>query len=340
MKLFTELLDAPAPPGCEERIAEIIRGKIEEFGFKHETDHAGNVMVRLDGKSKDKSAIILAAHMDEIALAVTNIEPDGRLSVRKSGGLVPHKVGERMFDVIGDHEVIQGVLSFGSTHAAGRDKTPTWDEYRIFTGLKLEQLKKAGVRPGSSAVPSREGRGPFIMGDPDDPFVAAWTFDDRMGVVALLRLLEEIKRDGIVPSQPLIVAFTVHEEGGCHGAKVLAQRESPEVFVAIDGCPITPEAPLKLDGRPGIWSMDRCVNYDQRLVRFFLRAADDAGTELQPAVYNHAFSDAGAVYDVGAAPRTVVIGQVRENSHGYEVARLSVFDNLLKTLVQFVRDWP
>jgi hypothetical protein len=30
---------------------------------------------------------------------------------------------------------------------------------------------------------------------------------------------------------------------------------------------------------------------------------------------------------------------VRENSHGYEVARLSVFENVVKTLVQFVTTW-
>ena len=52
-----------------------------------------------------------------------------------------------------------------------------------------------------------------------------------------------------------------------------------------------------------------------------------------------AFSDASKAYEVGAADRVATLGQVRENSHGYEVARLSVFDNLLKTLVQFLKTW-
>lgn len=138
---------------------------------------------------------------------------------------------------------------------------------------------------------------------------------------------------------PTLVAFTVHEEGDAHGAKVVAQAEKPEVFIAVDGCPMPPGTPLRLDGRPGIWSKDRRTHYDQRLIRALCRAAEAAGTELQPAVYDEAASDASLVYTVGAAKRVVCFGHVRENSHGYEVCRLSVFDNLFKTLVEFITTW-
>jgi len=157
-----------------------------------------------------------------------------------------------------------------------------------------------------------------------------------MGCVALLRLLEVLKGDGLRPHHPLLVAFTVHEEGGAHGAKVLAHAHRPEVFIAIDGCPIPPGSGLQLDGRPGVWSKDRVTHYDQRLVRALCQAAERAGTELQLLVHDQAATDASLVYSVGGAPRVGVVGHVRENSHGYEVARLSVFDNLLKTLVEFV----
>ncbi len=136
--------------------------------------------------------------------------------------------------------------------------------------------------------------------------------------------------------RPTIVAFTVHEEGGCHGAKVLAQRERPEIFIAVDGCPMPPGSGLELDGRPATWSKDNVTHFDQRLVRALCDAARDAGTEMQTVVYNGAASDASLVYSAGAAERVATIGHVRENSHGYEIARLSVFDNVLKTLVKFL----
>ena len=338
LALMDELLSVPAPPGREERLAQIVRAKLDALGLAHETDPAGNVMVRVPGADPHAPVAALAAHMDEIAVVVTAIEPDGSLRVARSGGLLPHKVGERPFVVVGDGEPVTGILSLGSTHTPDAGKGPVeWKQARIITGMSPEGLAQAGVRVGSSAVPAAEGRGPVVLDGAEDPLVAAWTFDDRAGVATLLRLLEAIGQEGVTPGRPLLVAFTVHEEGGCHGAKVLCQRERPEIFVAVDGCPVVPGSALKLDGRPGVWSKDVKVNFDQRLVADLCRAAREAGTELQVAVFEAAYSDASAVYDVGAAPRVATVGQVRENSHGYEVARLSVFDNLLRTLVEFVR---
>jgi len=160
-----------------------------------------------------------------------------------------------------------------------------------------------------------------------------------MGVVALLRLLKRLRQEKLRPTHPTHIAFTVHEEGGGQGAKVFVQRERPEVFIAVDGCPMTPGSPLELDGRPGVWSKDRLTHYDQRLVQALSQAALRAGTELQPVVYESAASDASLVYYAGGAPRVACFGHVRENSHGYEVCRLSVFDNVLATLVEFITTW-
>jgi len=340
VSLLADLLSAPSPSGREERVAEIVRRHVTEAGYTPETDPSGNVLVRVPGKDSDAAPMVIAAHMDEIAIVVTGIDDDGSLRVTRSGGLVPQKLGESAVEIVGDGAALVGIFSMGSGHGGiAGDQAVKWEEVRIITGLSPEQLAEAGVRPGSTAVPVQETRGPVVFGDPADPLVAAWTFDDRAGCVALIRLLKALKEENIVPSRPTIVAFSVHEEGGCHGAKVLAHREAPEVFIAVDGCPMPPEAGLKLDGRPGTWSKDSKVHYDQRLVQDLCAAAKKAGTELQVAAYTHAFSDAGAAYDTGGAPRVAILGQVRENSHGFEVARLSVFDNLLKTLVKFVETW-
>jgi putative aminopeptidase FrvX len=338
VSLFNELL-VPAPSGREEQLAEIIREKLSALGYAHETDGAGNVIVRLEGRVPEAPLCCLAAHMDEIGIVVTKIEPDGRLRVDRSGGLRPWKYGEGAIEILGDHETITGVLSMGSTHTATTEQLITWKDVHVLTGLSPVQLQAAGIRPGSTGVPVREARGPVLFGDAADPLVGAWTFDDRMGVVALLRLLEKMKSEEIMPNCPMIVAFTVHEEGGGQGAKVVTQRERPEVFIAVDGSPIPPGTPLELDGRPGVWSKDRLAHYDQGLLRDLCQAAIRAGTELQPVVYESAASDASLVYYAGNAPRVACVGHVRENSHGYEVCRLSVFDNVLATLAEFVTTW-
>lgn len=340
LRLFAELLAVPAPSGREEALAQLIVRKLTALGYTPETDGSGNVLVRLAGRAPEAPLVCLAAHIDEVGLVVTRIEPDGSLRVDRSGGLLPWKIGERPVQILGDGEALTGVLSLGSAHTpAAPDRPITWADVRVLTGLTPAQLQAAGVRPGSTAVPVRDGRGPVVFGDPADPLVAAWTFDDRMGAVALLRLLEEMKRSGLTPHHPTLVAFTTHEEGGAHGAKALAQTQRPEAFISIDGCPMPPGAPLALDGRPGIWSKDSLIHYDQRLLRALRRAAAAAGTELQPVVYDGAASDASLVYSVGGAQRVACFGHVRENSHGYEVARLAVFDNVLRTLIEFIKAW-
>ena len=340
LRLFSELMTVPAPSGREERIAAVIRGKLDGWGYGHETDGAGSVLVRLEGSDPDAGVMCLAAHTDEIGLVVIRVEPDGSLLVGPSGGLLPWKIGERPVDVLGDHETMTGIVSMGSAHSLSAGEGGIkWKDVRILTGMSADGLRAAGVRPGSVAVPVREGCGPVVLGDSEDPLVAAWTFDDRMGVVALLRMLEAVKRESIRPRRPTIVALTAREEVGALGAMALAQAERPEVFIAIDGCPMPPDAPVKLDGRPGVWAKDRSGYSDHGLVRALCDAAGQAGTELQPVVYDAAYSDAGKVATCGGAHRVATFGHVRENSHGYEVARLSVFDNVMVTLVRFLANW-
>jgi putative aminopeptidase FrvX len=340
LDLFAELLAVPSPSGREGQMAQLIHDKVAGWGYDPHIDAAGNVLVRLEGRQPEAPLICFAAHMDEIGVVVTKVESDGSLRVDRSGGLYPWKIGEAPFEILGDAQTIVGVLSMGSVHTPeAAEKVPSWSDVRVLTGLSPEQLKAAGVRPGTTAVPIREMRGPVLFGDPADPLVGAWTMDDRMGIVVLLRLLETLQQASLTPVHPTLIAFTVREEGGGHGAKVLAQRERPGVFVSVDGSPMPPGTPLELDGRPGIWSKDRLTHYDQRLLQAFCQVAEQAGTELQPVVFDRAASDASMVYSVGAAQRVACLGHVRENSHGYEVARLSVFENVLRTLVRFLNQW-
>ena len=338
LQLFAELLAFPSPSSMEQRLAAHLVRKLEGWGYAPQQDGAGNVWVRLAGRDAGGPLVCYAAHTDEIGLAVHAIEADGRLRVGRSGGLFPWKLGEAPVEILGDKATITGVLSMGAGHGSGA-RAIEWADVRVITGLSPAQLAEAGVRPGSLGVPLRAHCGPVLFGDPADPLVGAWTFDDRMGVVTLLRLLEGLADSGEQPACPTIVAFTVQEEVGGIGARVLAQRERPDVFIAIDGCPITPGAPLVTDSRPGIWTRDRVAPYDPGLIVDLCAAAEAAGTALQPVAYDVSASDASMVFEIGGAARAACFGQVRENSHGYEVARLAVFDNMLHTLHHFAMTW-
>ncbi|MCB0127189.1 MAG: M20/M25/M40 family metallo-hydrolase [Caldilineaceae bacterium] len=339
LAIFTELLSVPSPSSYEQQVAAIVRRRLDDLGLTHETDGAGNITVHLPGQEPERPLLCLASHMDEIGFVVTSIESDGTLRVMRSGGLYPWKHGEGPVEVLGDQSSIVGMLSMGSTHTATGNKALEWSDVKVITGRTPAELAEAGIRPGSPGVPTRDVVGPLIFGSAADPLVGAWTFDDRMGVAMLLRILTILKERGLQPLRPTLIAFTVCEEVGGLGAKVVAAREQPETFIAVDGSPIPPGSPLAIDGRPGIWSKDRLAPYDVSLLRDLCAASERVGTALQPVAYDSAASDASLVFAAGLTQRIACVGHVRENSHGYEVARVSVFENSVKTLVEFVTSW-
>lgn len=337
LDLFGRALDHASPSGREQRMAAFIRREVEQMGYAVEEDAARNLRVRLAGRDEQAAPAVFAAHMDEIGLVVTSVEPDGTLRIDRSGGLKPFKLGERALEFLGDHASVTGVVSLGGGHGAAAVDLQVWDGVKVITGLSQDALNACGVRVGTTAVPVREGRGPVLMGSASDPMVAAWTFDDRAGVCMLLMLLEALKREGVKPPVPVVIAFTVHEEGGCHGAKFLASRVQPDLFVAIDGCPYVPGFGFEVNELPTCWSKDSLGHYDQGMLAVLDKAARSADTLTQKAIISLGYSDATAVYNTGGAGKVACIGHARFNSHGFEVAKLGVFPNVVRTLQELFK---
>lgn len=340
VQMFSELLAIPSPSGMETNIANHIYDKCAAWGYNPKKDYAGNVYIQIAGQKNIKETYCLAAHIDEIGLMVTKINPDGTLDVERVGGTLTWKFGERPVEIYGEHKTIQGITAMGSGHAAtGTEVTIEWKDVKIITGLSAEILKNHGIRPGTLIVPIHSDRGPVFFGEGSDPMIAAWTFDDKMGVVVLLRILKALKTQNVTPSINLIVAFTTAEEIGCFGAKFLAQSLRPTYFIAVDGCPFASHSHMELDSRPGIRIRDRTYFYSPDLIKALFESANNAGTALQPLVYTTSGSDAGMAGSIGASPQTACIGHIRKNSHGFEVTYFSVFENLYKTLWAFITSW-
>jgi putative aminopeptidase FrvX len=349
LELLRDLLRIPSPSGREERMAAFISARIEALGLVACADPQGNVWATVAGRDPGLGHVALASHMDEIAMVITSVEPDGRLRVARSGGLHPWKLGEGPVQILADRDGdVLAHLSFGSGHTndpadpitqiLSGSRGLTWSDCHLITGLTPEQLAALGVRVGSCAVPVPAHRGPHLLGPEDDPLVSAWILDDRGGVVTLLRLLERITSAGLQPARTVHCCFTVQEEGGLLGARGWAQRNPVEVFIAVDSSPVPKGCGLTVDGRPAAWSKDSGAHFDQGLLQEMAEAARRAGTELQYAVYTAAASDATGVLESGLAPRALTVGYPRYDSHGYEVCRLSVFRQLTATLLCYLEE--
>ena len=345
---LTRMLQIPCPSGREQLMAAHLAKRLGDLGAEPRQDGQGNLWVDLPGREPGPG-VAIASHTDEIAMVVCGIEADGTIRVQRSGGLYPFKLGEGPVVLVGEGEQVPAHLSFGSGHTSDPSdpvaqfnrgsKGITWEDCRLLTGLSSVELGARGVRVGTCAVPAASVRGPTIFGPDDDPLVSAWLFDNRGGSLTLLQLWSWLRNAGVTPRRTLHLCFLVQEESGLLGAKGWVRRNQVETFVAVDSTPMPRGSGLSLDGRPGIWSRDSQVHFDQGLIGYFAAAAGRAGTELQYAVYSAAASDATGVLQVGGAERCATIGYPRENSHGYEVVRWSVFRHLTNTLGEWVSSY-
>lgn len=336
LELLQELVSLPGPAGQEDQVREALIQHLVKLGITSQVDPKGNLIVRL-GKG-EKAKVVVTAHMDEIALYVKQILPDGSLKVASLGGIFPWKLGEGPVTILASGTPLEAVLGFGSIHtesnlsAAKRAKTDavTWDMATVMTGLTPESLKKKGVRLGTRVVvsPSRRTLTRF------ENFVAGYFLDDRADLVSWLLALAEMK------DEPLDVAFvaTTSEEVGGEGAQYYLAHEQPDFCVALELGPQVPDAPVAISARPTVWVMDGYAAMPPFLGETLDRVSEQTGIGLQYQALSRGGSDASCSAARGLCAHPITLGLPMENSHGYEVIHTESMNALAELTVAVVRD--
>jgi putative aminopeptidase FrvX len=337
LTLLAELILCHSPAGQETEIDVVLRREFERSGCDVWQDAAGNLYAHLVGEGPK---VMVCAHKDEIGMAITAIEDDGRLRVENCGGARPWKYGEGPVDILADDgKAVRGILSVGSVHTTtgpvpqlDRDRALTWELVSIFTGLGPGELKDCQVHVGSRAAVARDRKHIQRIGD----YVASFALDDRMGLVAIITTLQRLAEERNSTGQADLYFVATHgEEVGMLGAVRAAQLLQPDVCVALDTSPVAHGTPLVLDARPVIWYRERAYhNKDE--CDMLLRLADELGFGAQPCLYQASGSDAGRIKELGLAGRTVCFGFARENSHGFEITHADSVVNVTRLLMRYL----
>ncbi len=212
---FMTLADLPGVPGHEWRVRDAIMAALPAWARERATiDTAGNLVV-VAGPDRDSVAFI--AHMDEVAFEVERILPDGRVTLRRMGGVV-----------IQSWEGVPALLHFDPASPSGtaadvpaslrgvfvpRDsaRTRVPSELTAWFGLDSAQLAARGVRPGQGITAYK--RAERLAGTR----VTGRASDDRTGSAALLTALRAID-PARLPRKTFFV-WSVREEGGLNGAR-------------------------------------------------------------------------------------------------------------------------
>lgn len=338
LSALDELLVAHAPPGAEGEVKSIVMDKIRPYADAVWTDASDSVVAHIRGGS-DSAPVAVVAHMDEIAMIVKRVEPDGRLRVRPLGGLHPWALGEGPVDILGSGKPVPGVLSVGSKHVSSESpagavkggKALTWETLWVETKQTPEALADQGVRVGSKAVVARSRKAPLTMGE----FICGYNLDCRGGVAILLETARQLK--ACPPPQDVYLIASAEEEIGAQGAVYSVGQLPAETVIAVDIAPVAEEYQVKNCGSPVLLYGDSHGVYCERMLGRMEGLAAQLGFDTQAAVVTSYGSDASIAKKSGSAGRAACIAYPGDNTHGYEICSVEGLVNAARLLVAYLQ---
>jgi putative aminopeptidase FrvX len=333
-QIIEELVLQNSPSGVETEVDIFLLNKFQSLGVETWQDKAGNVIAKIAGKNPAQ-AIAITGHKDEIGAIVKSIADDGSLQIRRLGGSFPWIYGEGVMDIMGDEQTIQGILSFGSRHVshespqkAQQENTPVvWEDSWVETKCTPEELKQAGIRPGTRVLVGKHRKKPFRLKD----YIASYTLDNKASVAILLALAEHLKQ----PAVDVYLVASAKEEVGAIGALYFTQNQTLDALIALEICPLSKEYPIEEGATPVLLSQDSYGIYDEGLNREIEKAAKKANLPLQYAAISGFGSDASIAMKFGHVARAACLSFPTQNTHGYEIAHLGAIANCLKILMSY-----
>ena len=251
--LVRELTEARGPSGYEGEIREAVRRLLAPLTHEVRVDAAGNLVALRRGEGPtgagQRPTLMVAAHMDEIALIVTQVEK-GFLRITQVGGLDPRVLVGQEVIVHGRRELCGVVVSIPPhfTEPAEREKPFPLEKLFIDAGLPPEELA-ALVRVGD-LVTLRARWTPLASG-----YAACKAMDDRASLAVLVLAMDELSRTR--HGWNVCAAATVQEEVTMAGAAGGAWGIEPTAAVVLDvtfglQTGVSPAEGVKLDAGPGI----------------------------------------------------------------------------------------
>lgn len=297
-----ELCALNAASGREDAVREYLEKEISPYAETF-TDNMGNLHVYKKGKNPATKKVMLAAHMDEVALIITYITDEGFLRFAPVGGIDSKVLFGRR--VLAGEKHVSGVIGSKPVHLLKKeegDKVPDFESLYIDIGAQDKEEAEKYVSLGDIAYFDSEAV------DFGDGFLKAKALDDRVGCAILLDM---IKRE---QSYDLHFVFTVQEEVGLRGAKTAAFIENPDYAIVVEtttACDIAgvdgAEQVCKLGNGAVVSFMDRSTLYDKKLFNFAFKIAEENGINCQTKTVVAGGNDAGAIHVSRGGVKTITV---------------------------------
>lgn len=328
--MLKELSEIAGVSGGEDKVRLFIKEQIYSYVDDLIEDAYGNLIV-YRGKEK-RPKILLAAHMDEVGMMITNIERNGLLKF-KTIGLRPQSVLAKR--VIVGEKRIPGVIGHKPIHlsqSSERNKIPEINELFIDIGISSREETEEFVHIGDLATFDTKfyKNGDRIFGKASD---------NRIGCYILMKLLQDTDLSGYF-------AFTVQEELGLRGAKIVAYRVNPDIAIAVDTTG-TNELPEEkdipkypaLDNGPVLTISDASIICDRNIIKLFENTAKKHNIKYQYKQPMIGGTDAGAIHLTRAGIPSAVLSIPARYIHSpLSIASMKDINSTIKLLTFTVKE--
>src|SRR5687767_1177231 len=216
-KLLKSLADEYSVSGHEQSVRHQVLASLPSWAqAKTHTDNEGNLILEV---GPDRDPVMFIAHLDEVGFEVSNILPDGSVSLRTRGGLFPSlwegQPALLHFDGRG-RIPLQGIFVPRDTATTKQPEALT-----AWFGIDEAALKKLGVVNGLAVTAYKEATriGPTRF--------TARALDDRAGSTALILAAKRIEPSTL--KRKVILAWATREETGLEGSIAMAKKYGPIV---------------------------------------------------------------------------------------------------------------
>ena len=320
-----KMLSVYGPTGHENAVAEAVRSLVEKKADSVRTDALGNLIVEKKGRPEGKT-IMFSAHMDHIALVVTDVEEEGFLRVTNAGGIgLPMTKGHHVVFGNGVHGVVMS--------QPVKDEEAGMQHLFVDIGAENKAEALAMVQLGDACVYAPDA---FELGKNR---IASPAMDDRCACALLVELLLSLEQ----PENTVVAVFSTQEEVGTRGASVAAYAVNPDLGVAIDvTCwGDTPEVKLpavKLGQGAAVKFMDRSMIASPFVRDALIAAAERADAAYQREVLPFGGTDGAAIQHArGGIPAGTLSIPCRYVHSACEVIDMRDMESALAILKEFVK---
>src|ERR1017187_8163241 len=223
------LVNTPSPVGHETRGQRVWLDYAGQFAEETFSDTYGNCVALLNKGGGPR--IMLAAHADEIAMAVNYIDDNGFIYVRRMGGIDAAITKAQRVVIHTRTGAVKGVVGNVAPHLSKPDADPKPPKiHDLFIDIGVASRKEAEkiVRIGDAITLADEFD--VLRGH----LVVARAFDNRIGTFAVAEALRLLKESKVKLNVEICAVSNVQEEVGLLGARQIAYSLKPDIALVVD----------------------------------------------------------------------------------------------------------